>query len=131
MELPSLLSITPIYVAVLGLVFIVFTVRVGIYRVKTKINIGTGDDPEMIRRTRGQANFIETVPMALFLLIMMEILGASDTWLHVLGMVLVVARISHYIGLTELGPIVFRASGMLGTMGTILVSSVWILIDVI
>ena len=131
MELPSLLSVTPIYVAILGLLFIPFTLRVGLYRIKTKINIGTGEDPEMVRRMRGQANFIETVPIALFLLISMEVLGASDTWLHVLGLVLVLGRIAHYIGLTELGPIAFRATGMLATLGTILFSSTWILIDVL
>jgi len=131
MELSSLISVTPIYIAVLGLLFIPFTLRVGLYRVKTKINIGTGDDPEMVRRMRGQANFIETVPMALFLLISMEVLGASDTWLHVLGLALVLGRIAHYIGLTELGPIVFRVTGMLATIGTILAGSVWILIDVL
>jgi hypothetical protein len=80
---------------------------------------------------RGQANFIETVPIALFLLISMEFLGASNTWLHILGLALVLGRISHYIGLTKLGPIAFRVAGMLATIGTILISSIWILIDVL
>jgi uncharacterized membrane protein YecN with MAPEG domain len=131
MELPSLLNVTPTYVAVLGLLFVIFTLRAGLYRAKNKINIGTGDDPEMLRRIRGQANFIETVPMALFLIISMEVLGASDTWLHALGLALVLGRVSHYIGLTELGPIIFRVIGMLATLGAILVSSIWILIDFI
>lgn len=131
MELPSLLSITPIYIAILGLLFIPITMRVGLYRVKTKIVIGTGDDPEMVRRMRGQANFIETVPMALFLLIVMEVLGASDTWLHVLGLALVLGRIAHYLGITEIAPLAFRVSGMVATLLTILVSSLWILISVL
>ncbi len=131
MELPSLLSITPIYIAILGLLFILITMRAALYRVKTKIGIGTGDDPEMVRRMRGQANFIETVPMALFLLIVMEVLGASDTWLHVLGLALVLGRIAHYLGLTEIAPFAFRVSGMVATILTILVSSLWILISVL
>jgi uncharacterized membrane protein YecN with MAPEG domain len=131
MELPSLLSITPIYIGILGLLFIVFTMRAGLYRVKTKILIGTGDDPEMVRRMRGQANFIETVPMALFLLIVMEVLGASDIWLNALGLALVLGRIAHYLGLTELGPLAFRSTGMAATLVTILASSLWILIDVL
>jgi len=131
MELPTLLSVTPIYIAVLGLLFIPFTMRVGLYRVKSNITIGTGEDPELIRRIRGQGNFIETVPIALFLLISMELLGASNTWLHALGAALVLGRIFHYIGLTELGPIAFRVIGMLATIATILLSSVWILIAVL
>lgn len=129
MELPTLLSTTPIYIAILGLLFLPFTLRVGLYRVKAKILIGTGDDPELVRRTRGQANFIETVPMALFLLIAMEMLGASDLWLHALGIALVLGRVAHYLGLTELAPLQFRVVGMLVTLITILVSSLWILVN--
>ena len=47
MDLPSLLSVTPIYTAILGLLFIPFTMRAGLYRAKTKIFIGMGDDPEL------------------------------------------------------------------------------------
>lgn len=131
MDLPSVLNITPIYIAILGLLFLPITIRVGLYRIKSKISIGTGDDPEMVRRMRGQANFIETVPMALFLLIGMELLGASDTWLHAMGSTLVLGRIAHYVGLTEMAPLVFRLTGMLATLLTILVSSLWITIDVL
>ncbi|MCP3906547.1 MAG: glutathione S-transferase [Oceanicoccus sp.] len=131
MNLPSLLSVSPIYIALLGLLFFVITLRVGIYRVKINVNIGNGDDPELLRRVRGQGNFTETVPMALFLLITMEVLGASDTWLHILGAALVLGRISHYLGLTEIGPNFCRPLGMAGTMITILVSSIWIMLDVL
>jgi len=130
MELPTLINVTPIYIALLGLLFIPFTMRVGLYRVKSNITIGTGEDPELVRRIRGQGNFIETVPIALFLLLSMELLGASSTWLHTLGSALVLGRIAHYIGLTKLGPIAFRVAGMMATIATILVSSLWILWNV-
>ncbi len=129
MELPPVLSITPTYIAILGLLFLPFTIRAGLYRVKAKILIGTGDDPEMVRRMRGQANFIETVPISLFLLITMEILGASDIWLHGLGIALVLGRISHYLGLTEIVPRQFRVIGMVATLLVILISSLWILFN--
>jgi len=92
--------VTPIFIAILGLLFLPFTMRIALYRIKSKISIGTGDDPEMLRRMRGQANFVETVPIALILLIVMEITGASDMWLQSLGLTLVIARIFHYIGIT-------------------------------
>ena len=131
MELPSLLSITPIYIAILGLLFLPITIRVGLYRIKSSISIGTGDDPEMVRRMRGQANFIETVPMALILLIVMEVLGASNTWLHALGLTLVLGRIAHYFGLIEMAPLAFRVIGIAATLLTILLGSIWIAIDVL
>jgi uncharacterized membrane protein YecN with MAPEG domain len=131
MDLPSLLSVTPIYVGILGLLFVPMTVRAGLYRVKSNILIGTGEDPEMLRRMRGQANFTETVPMALFLLITMELLGATNIWLHSLGSLLVVGRAAHYLGLTELGPVFLRAVGMGATLLTILIGAIWILVNVL
>jgi uncharacterized membrane protein YecN with MAPEG domain len=115
-ELPCLISITPIYSAILGLRFIVCTMRAGLYRVKTKVLIGTGDDLEIVRRVHGQANFIETAPIAHFLLIVMEVLGASGIWLNALGLALVLGLIAHYQGLTELGPLAFRSIGMAATL---------------
>lgn len=128
MDIATLLSITPVYISTLGLLFILFTVRTALYRIQNKILIGVGDDPEMLRLIRGHANFIETVPMALFLLVMMEVLGASGVWLHSLGLGLVIARIAHYLGLTEAAPLSFRTVGMFVTLLTILISSFWILI---
>ncbi len=131
MELVPVLSITPIYVSILGLLFLPITARVALYRIKTKISLGTGDDPEMVRRMRGQANFVETVPIALILLIVMEVLGASNTWIHALGPMLVLGRIAHYFGLTEMAPLAFRVIGIAATLLTILLGSVWIAIDVL
>jgi len=129
MQLPALLSVTPIYIAILGLLFIPFTLRAGLYRVKSKILIGSGDDPEMLRRIRGQGNFVETVPIALLLIIAMELVGAKDMWLHGLGIALVLGRICHYVAITEIGPSVCRPIGMLSTLLTILISSLWILVS--
>jgi len=131
MEQISVLSITPIYIAILGLLFLPITMRIGLYRIQSKISLGTGDDPEMVRLMRGQANFIETVPMALFLLIAMELLGASNTWLHALGLTLVLGRIAHYFGLTGVVPLAFRVIGMAATLLTIFLGSIWIAIDVL
>ncbi|PCJ45002.1 MAG: glutathione S-transferase [Moraxellaceae bacterium] len=130
MELIPVLSITPIYVAILGLLFLPITIRVTLYRIKSRISLGTGDDLEMLTRMRGQANFIETVPMAIFLLIVMEVLGASNIWLHALGLTLVLGRIVHYLGLINVVPLVFRVIGIGATLLTIFLGSVWIAIDV-
>jgi len=131
MELTPILSITPIYIAALGLLFIPITMRVAIYRIKSKISLGAGDNPEMLKRMRGQANFVETVPMALFLLITMEVLGASNMWLHALGLLLVLGRTSHYFGLTDIVPFAFRVIGIMATMLTILIGSIWIVVAVL
>ncbi len=131
MEIVPVLVITPIYIAILGLLFLPITARVAVYRIKSKISLGTGDDPEMLRRMRGQANFIETVPMALFVLIIMEVSGASSTWLHALGLMLVLGRIVHYLGLVQIAPLAFRVAGIAATLLTILIGSIWIVNEVL
>ena len=131
MEMPaiSLLSVTPIYLAILGLLFVPFTLRVGAYRIKNKIDIGDGGDQQLQRLIRCQANFVETVPLAAILLVAMELMGAGDTWLHALGATLVIARVLHYAGLSRMGPFAARPAGMVGTFIVYLVASVWILVD--
>ena len=130
MDLPNI-TIAPLYAALLGLLFIPITIRVGLRRVGSKISIGDGGDPEMLRRIRGQANFTETVPLALILLFTVELLGASSAWLHGLGACLLVGRILHYIGLTEIGPGTFRPLGMVMTLLAYLIPCVWILVHIL
>ncbi len=123
----SLLTVTPLYAALLGLLFIPFTLRVGLYRAKNKIDLGDGDDPELLRRIRGQANFIETVPIALVLIVIMELCGASNGWLHTLGALLVIGRLCHYLAITKIGPFALRPVGMFATLGTYLGACGWLL----
>ena len=129
MEIPSLtlLSVTPLYTALLGLIFIPYTLRVGLYRVKNDILIGDGGDAELLRRIRGQGNFIETVPLALILLIVMELIGAGNNWLHSLGALLVFGRLAHYVAMTEIGPAILRPVGMFSTLTVYVVACGWLL----
>jgi hypothetical protein len=121
-------TISTIYAAILGLLFVPFTFYVGSYRVKHKILLLDGGDKELARRIRAQGNFIETVPLAVILIVLMELNGASATWLHTLGVVLVVARVMHYLTIaTNPANTVPRALGMVGTLGVYLAAAGWLL----
>ena len=124
----ALLSITPLYVALLGLLWVPLTLRVGLYRLKNQINLGDGGDQELLQRIRGQGNYTESVPIALVLLVVMELSGASATWLHALGALLLVGRLSHYLGITRIGPSICRPFGMVATITVYLVSGIWLLV---
>ena len=122
-------TISTMYAAIFGLMFVPFTFYVGIYRVKNSILLLDGGDEEMARRIRAHGNFIETVPIALIMLVLMEVSGASAIWIHSLGSVLVIARLTHYITLaTNPGNTVPRALGMVGTLSVYLVAAGWLLI---
>lgn len=129
MNLSMVFSVMPLYAGLLGLLFIVFTLRVGLYRMNSKVSLGDGGDKELLKRIRGQGNFTESVPIALLLLIMMEACGAADVWLHCLGAALVLARLSHYLQITGvIKSLLFRMGGMITSLATVFVSSVWLLV---
>lgn len=126
------LTITPLYIGILAFLFIPFTLYVGMYRAKSGIYLGHDNDETMLRRMRAQANFVETVPLALILLVTMEFSGAGTTLLHSLCSVLVIGRIAHYLQLSGiLQPMLLRAGGMLLTIAVYLVGSIWLLLKVI
>ena len=122
------LTISTLYAAMLGLMFVPFTVYVGIYRAQSNILLLDGGDAELARRIRAQANFIETVPLAVILLVLMELNGAPAVWLHALGSVLVSARLIHYVTIaTNPANTTPRAVGMVGTLSVYLVAAGWLI----
>jgi uncharacterized protein len=89
------MPITMLYAGALALVLLVLSVRVIQARGQTKVFMGDGGNDLMVRRMRGQANFVEYVPMALILMGLMENHGAPAWELHALGATLLFARLLH------------------------------------
>ncbi|MGC6511142.1 MAG: MAPEG family protein [Parvibaculales bacterium] len=120
---------TLMFAAIFGILHVVFTLRVGRYRFKNKISLGDGGDKELRNRIRGHGNFIETVPIALLLLLLNDLNGLGDGPLMTLGVVLLVSRVVHYVMIVSRRlPMIFRPLSMLGTLGTILVSALFLVI---
>jgi uncharacterized protein len=92
--------IVPTYAAILVLIFVILSVRVVQMRASAKIGIGTGNDPAMERRIRVHGNFAEYVPLALLLLVFMEMQQHSRHLIHILCIALIAARVLHAIGVT-------------------------------
>ena len=110
---PLLLPITLATAGALGLIGLILAFRVTMGRVKYKVNMGDGGNPNMIVRMRTHANFAEYVPLMLVLLALLELGGANRTALMVGVAVLVVARIFHAVGMG--GPTALRVAGSLAT----------------
>ena len=126
------LTISTLYAAILGLLFVPATAYVGFYRAQNKILLLDGGDQELARRIRAQGNFIETVPLAVILIILMEYNGAGATWLHSLGLILVVSRVMHYLTIaTNPANTAPRALGMLGSLGVYVAAASWLLSTVL
>ena len=53
------------------------------------------------------------------------LLSVSAIYVNLLGL-LVVDRLLHYLGITEMGPIACRPVGQVATLSVLLVSSLWL-----
>ncbi len=126
--MPHTFAITPIYAGLLGLLLLALTTVVVRLRGKYKVGIGDGGHPEMSRAIRVHANFIEYVPLALILILMLEYRGIPAWALHGLGGGLFLGRVLHAWGLSQNERTSFgRAVGIMLTWLSILVASLWLL----
>ena len=92
--------VTPFYAALLALWFIVLSVRVITYRGRYKVSLGDAEQPQLRRAIRGHANFAEYVPLALLLLLVLELSRFSLYVVHIIGATLLLARLLHGFALS-------------------------------
>jgi uncharacterized membrane protein YecN with MAPEG domain len=113
------------YAALCGLILVALSLYVIQGRGKFHIGIGDGGNPEMLKRMRVQANFVEYVPIALLLAYFVQIAGFSIWIVHTLCAVLVISRLAHAAGLSSSrGTSHGRLIGATGTLLMILVAAV-------
>lgn len=94
------MQISMITAGLLGLLLIALSAYVIAGRVKFKIDLGDGGNPAMVQRMRAQANFVEYVPLALVLLMLVEYASIGPRWMTMgMGGALVVGRVLHAQGL--------------------------------
>lgn len=96
-----MLAVTSLYTAILALIMVVLAYQTSARRKSAKINLGTGNDDIMERRSRAFGNFTEFTPMFILLMAMIEIQGYGTNYVHILGMVTVFSRIFHALGMTN------------------------------
>lgn len=118
------LPITALYGGILGLLALILSIRITVMRARTKIVLQDGGNQDMVAAVRCFGNFAEYVPLALILIAVLEINGASATTLHALGAALVAGRVIHPFGLDANKPITIgRVVGQSLTWGVVLAAS--------
>ena len=93
--------ISLLYAGLCTLLVVILAARVAQWRHRHKIGIGDGGDTELLRRVRVHANAVENLPLALILLVGMEINGYGGAVIHGFGSVLFVSRVAHAWGLSR------------------------------
>ena len=118
-------TITLFYAGLSGLLLLALSFQVVALRRRFQVGLGTGEQPQLERVIRVHANFCEHVPLALLILLTLELSAAFPSLLlHALGLALVVGRVLHAWGLSQTaGVSKGRFIGTLMTWSMILVGS--------
>ncbi len=117
--------VSPIYIGIVGLLAIYLSFKVSLKRLKHKVSTGDGDNSHLFKSIRVHANYIENAPLAMILLLVIELQGAPTWMVHLLGLAFVFGRILHVYGLGSHPQIpMARTAGSSVTLIYLLVTSV-------
>jgi uncharacterized protein len=90
--------ITLLYASLSALLIVRLSISVIKLRRKNRIIVGDGGNEELQLAIRKHANAVEYIPIALLLLLMLELNGAPKILIHLLGSTLLIGRIIHAMG---------------------------------
>ncbi len=125
----AVMLVTPIYAAISGFVFVVLSVRTLLLRRRLEVGIGDGDQPILARAIRVHSNYAEYVPLSLILLYFLENQVGVSLWIHVLCSTLLIGRITHAFGVSQVEENYrYRVIGMALTFTVIISASLGLVI---
>lgn len=96
-----LTPITALYAGILGFISLALAGLVVRARASENVIFGDGGSVVVLQRIRVHGNFTEYVPLALLLLLVLELNGASPLVMNSLGAALVIGRLLHAFGLSS------------------------------
>ena len=105
--------------------------RTGNLRRELSISVGDGGNEALLRRMRAQANFLETTPFFLFLVVGLELSGANRIALAIAAAIFIVARVSHGVGMEGGNKSRWRMYGMMGTTFPTILLIAWAVVQLI
>lgn len=114
------MAITALYAGLLAILYLIISARVITHRRKAQVEIGHGEDRELLRRMRVHSNNAEYIPIAVLLMALSESLAAPPLLLHATGIALLLGRAVHAYALSQSPHILnLRVAGMVLTLTTI------------
>ena len=118
-----ILPIALVLAAACALINLWLGIRIGQVRRREKILVGDGASEPLIRRMRAQANFVESAPFVLALVVLIELCTGTSLWLAIIAGLFVLARLTHPFGMD--GWVPGRMIGAAVTMLALLLLALW------
>jgi uncharacterized membrane protein YecN with MAPEG domain len=123
------LTMTLITAGMLGIAYAFLAATVIRSRIKNRVSLGDGGNPELLARIRAHGNFGEYVPFILILMGLVELAGGNRTVLMWSGIALVVLRVLQAIGIWKrVAPQPLRIAGTSGTLVLLVYYSIWAIV---
>ncbi|WP_179956537.1 MAPEG family protein [Sphingorhabdus profundilacus] len=121
------LPVTLTIAAGAALVNLWLMIRCGQARTKESVSVGDGGNEFVIRRMRAHANFVESAPFVLILLAALEATAGTSNWLWGIGILYIVGRLAHGLGMDGGALGKGRMVGTLISMLTLAGLAIWAL----
>ena len=106
-------TITACLTAAFAVLMVLLSVQTSLRRAALGIAHGDAEDKTLRRRIRAHGNFTEYAPLAVVILLMVEISGATRINTLILALAFLLARLLHAAGMLYMSGPALRALGML------------------
>lgn len=118
------IQVTALYAGIMALFALYLSFQAGSFRGKAGVSLLYGDpvNMELAEKVRRHQNFLEYVPLIIILMALIELNGGSTVFLHAAGILLIVARIAHAVGLHHDN--MAHVGRLIGAAGTALITLV-------
>lgn len=124
--------VVSLYAGIFGLLFVALSARTVLLRRQFGVTIGNEDKPLLARASRVHGNFAEYVPLSLLLIYLLETQTASSVWIHLPCIALLVGRIIHAFGVSQVREkLKYRVVGMILTFAVIISTSIRLMLGYI
>jgi uncharacterized membrane protein YecN with MAPEG domain len=120
-------AITALLAVVLSLYMLKLIIDIVKIRRSERVELETGESDALTRAVRAHGNLVETAPMFVVLLGLLELGGGHPIAVVILAVIFIVSRIMHPIGLSgKKGTFKYRTRGMILTLTAYILTAAYL-----
>jgi uncharacterized membrane protein YecN with MAPEG domain len=124
MTFPAITALLSVFLCFFMIKMIIDIVQI---RMSEKVELQTGDSDALTRTVRIHGNMVETAPMFLIMLGLLELGGGHPIAVGIFALIFAISRIMHPIGLSgKKGTFKYRTRGMVLTLTAFILTGLYL-----